>query len=381
MPANLPKEARVKYQKVLEAKTKEEKLKALQEYLSAIPKHKGTENLVAQVRHQIAKLKKEIAEEKELKRRITKGSSYNIKKEGDLQYVLVGLTKSGKSSLFTTLTGAKSEIDNRPYVTTRPIVGTLNYGGVLIQLIDLPSIMEGNEDWNDLIFSLIRTSDGIVIVLDASSDFYEQFLKIKKILQENGIIIGERRFYVKITRSPFQKSHVIVNGEIIDGTESDVYRILNDYGMRNVLVEIFGKARIDEIETAIIENVVFKPAIIVINKADTIKEFKEYNFDNIPYLYCSTFSELNLNLIGEKIFSSSNMIRVYTKEPNEKEPSKKPLVVKKGATVLIVAEMIHKDLAKNFKYAKIWGKNVKIQGERVGPNYVLSDEDIIEIRA
>jgi ribosome-interacting GTPase 1 len=57
----------IKYQKVLEAKTKEEKLKALQEYLSAIPKHKGTENLVAQVRHQIAKLKKEIAEEKELK--------------------------------------------------------------------------------------------------------------------------------------------------------------------------------------------------------------------------------------------------------------------------------------------------------------------------
>jgi len=152
MPANLPKEARVKYQKVLEAKTKEEKLKALQEYLSAIPKHKGTENLVAQVRHQIAKLKREIMEEKELKRRITKGGGYNIKKEGDLQYVLVGLTKTGKSSLFSILTGAKSEIDDRPFVTTRPIVGTLNYEGVLIQLIDLPSIMEGNEDWNDLIF-------------------------------------------------------------------------------------------------------------------------------------------------------------------------------------------------------------------------------------
>jgi len=356
-------------------------LKALQEYLSAIPKHKGTENLVAQVRHQIAKLKKEIAEEKELKRRITKGSSYNVKKEGDLQYVLVGLTKSGKSSLFVALTGAKSEVDGRPYVTTRPIVGTLNYEGVLIQLVDLPSIMEGNEDWNDLIFSIIRTSDGIIIVLDGSSDFYEQYLKIKKILQENGIIIGKRRFYVKITRSPFPKSHVIINGEIVDGTESDIYKILNDYGMRNVLVEIFGKATLDEIETAIIENVVFKPAVIIINKADTIKEFKEYNFDNIPYLYCSTFSKLNLNLVGEKIFSSSNMIRVYTKEPNEKEPSKKPLVVKKGTTVLEVAEMIHKDLAKNFRYAKVWGKNVKIQGEKVGPNYVLSDGDIVEIRA
>jgi len=69
MPANLPKEALLKYQKVLEAKTKEEKLKALQEYLSAIPKHKGTENLVAQVRHQIAKLRKEIEKESELKKK------------------------------------------------------------------------------------------------------------------------------------------------------------------------------------------------------------------------------------------------------------------------------------------------------------------------
>jgi len=75
------------------------------------------------------------------------------------------------------------------------------------------------------------------------------------------------------------------------------------------------------------------------------------------------------------------MIRVYTKEPNEKEPSKKPLVVKRGTTVIEVAEMIHKDLAKNFKYAKIWGRNVKIQGEKVGPNYILTDGDIVEIRA
>ncbi len=40
MPANLPPEAKAKWLKVMEAKTPEEKLKALEEFLSAVPKHK-----------------------------------------------------------------------------------------------------------------------------------------------------------------------------------------------------------------------------------------------------------------------------------------------------------------------------------------------------
>ncbi|MEM1710149.1 MAG: GTP-binding protein, partial [Sulfolobales archaeon] len=43
MVTNLPAEAKAKWVKYSDAKTPEEKLKALQEFLSAIPKHKGTE--------------------------------------------------------------------------------------------------------------------------------------------------------------------------------------------------------------------------------------------------------------------------------------------------------------------------------------------------
>jgi hypothetical protein len=46
MPTNLPAEARAKWAKVMEAKTPEEKILALQEFISAVPKHKGTENLL-----------------------------------------------------------------------------------------------------------------------------------------------------------------------------------------------------------------------------------------------------------------------------------------------------------------------------------------------
>jgi small GTP-binding protein len=379
MPVNLPKEARVKYQKVLEARTKEEKLRALQEYLSSIPKHKGTENLIAQVRHQIATLRKEIEKEKELKRRITTGPAFNVKKEGDLQYILVGFTKSGKSILLNKLTGAKSEYGERPFITTMPIAGTLNYKGVLIQLVDTPSLMEGNEDWNNIVFSLARSADGLILVLDGSKNVNEQYSKLKEMLRENGIIIGTRKFHIKVYKSPLKKLKVILNGEIIGATENDIYKILNDYKFRDIVVEFHGKATLEEFETALISNVITKPAIILINNAN-VKE-GSYDFDGLEYVNIYSLDSIDKEEVGRKLFESSGMIRVYTKEPNEDHPSNKPLVVKKGTTAIEVAEIIHKDLARLFKYARVWGKSVNYPGEKVGPKHVLEDGDIIEIRA
>jgi Predicted GTPase len=64
MPANLPPEARAKWRKVMEARSQEEKLQALQEFLSSVPKHKGTEKLRMNITRQIAALRREIEEKK-----------------------------------------------------------------------------------------------------------------------------------------------------------------------------------------------------------------------------------------------------------------------------------------------------------------------------
>ncbi|HLI47060.1 MAG TPA: TGS domain-containing protein [Geobacterales bacterium] len=377
MPVNLPKEARVKYQRVLEAKTKEEKLRALQEYLSSIPKHKGTENLVAQVRHQIATLKKEIEREKEVKKRITSGPSYNVKKEGDLQYVLIGFTKAGKSLLLNKLTNAKTDFGERPYITTLPIAGTLNYKGVLIQLVDTPSLMKGNDDWNNIIFNLARSADGLVLVL-GSKDPVNEFNEIRDILLENGIILGNRRFSLKVYRSPTKKLKLILNGEVIGATEAQLHRMLIDYQFRDVVVEFYGKATMEEFEKALISNVISKPAIVVVRSTEASRHF---NFEGLDYIIIPSLDEIKAEEIGKKIFESSGMIRVYTKEPNEEQHSIKPLVVKRGTTAIEIAEIIHRDLARLFKYARVWGKSVNYPGEKVGPKHVLEDGDIIEIRS
>jgi len=74
-------------------------------------------------------------------------------------------------------------------------------------------------------------------------------------------------------------------------------------------------------------------------------------------------------------------VRVYTKQPNESKPSDLPIVVRAGTTVIELALSIHTDLADRYRYSRIWGTSSRFAGERVGPDHVLHDQDIVEIRA
>mgnify|MGYP001773104647 CR=1 FL=1 len=376
MPANLPAEARAKWAKVLEAKTKEEKIKALQEYLAAVPKHKGTEKIVSQVRHQIAVLKREIDEEKSKK---GGGYGFSIEKEGDVQVVMVGFTGSGKSALLSRLTGAKVEIGDHPYTTTRPVPGVLKHGGVLIQLVEAPAIIREGGKWNDMVFSLVRNADGVLLVIDGSHNPEDQLSKLLLMFEDYGLLLGDERCKIEIKRGPYPHIQVIVHGRLIDATIDDVRKLLNDYRITNAQVTIWGEATLDDVERFIMGNVMYKPGIILVNKADLIKDKIKLHVQ-LPVLYVSATNGTGLDLLGDLLIKTLKLIRVYTKEPNEAKPSSRPLVLKEGSTVRDVAERIHKMFAQRLKYAKIWGNSVKYPGEKVGGDHVLLDGDIIELK-
>ena len=67
MPANLPAEAKHKWEEASQTSNPQKKIEKLREFLSLVPKHKGTENLRAQVKRKIATLRREIAEKKSKK--------------------------------------------------------------------------------------------------------------------------------------------------------------------------------------------------------------------------------------------------------------------------------------------------------------------------
>ena len=65
MPANLPAKWYVLNEKIKEARDLEEKVELLKKLISITPRHKGTENLLADLRKRLSRLKKELKRKRE----------------------------------------------------------------------------------------------------------------------------------------------------------------------------------------------------------------------------------------------------------------------------------------------------------------------------
>ena len=85
--------------------------------------------------------------------------------------------------------------------------------------------------------------------------------------------------------------------------------------------------------------------------------------------------------LKDAVFSSLDVVRVYTKMPTKKEPDfDKPFTIRRGGTLLDVAAQVHKDFVEGLKFARVWGKEVH-DGTTVKGDYVLNDKDVIELHA
>ena len=125
--------------KFLNAKTNEEKLVFLEEMIRECPKHKSSEKMLANLKTRYIKLK----EKMETARKVSKGAKKSGIKKEDIQVVILGFTRSGKSSLLSALTNAYPKISQsefEKFTTKKPIIGITDYFGISIQLIENPAI-------------------------------------------------------------------------------------------------------------------------------------------------------------------------------------------------------------------------------------------------
>lgn len=389
MPANLPPEARAKWLKVMEARSPEEKIRALEEFISAVPKHKGTENLLLWARRRLSQLREEV-EEKKRKKAGGRGPRFFIEKEGAAQLVMLGVPNSGKSSLLARLTNAKPVIAEYPFSTREPVPGMLRYKDIQFQLVDTPGIPFDTGErvgWLGRTLGLARNADGIIIVLDMTRDPLAQLRGVVRELEAHGILIRKPKAQVRIEKTNRGGINIIVMGRLVDASLDDVKKLLNDYRIHHAIVRIWGEATLDDIEHAVIGTHSYKPALILANKIDVPRARRNYELlkkhgidDYVRTLPVSANTGEGLDSVGESIFKLLDIIRVYTKQPNS-DVAPNPLILRRGATVMDVAEHVHSRLAENFRYAKIWGRSAKYPGERVGPDHVVEDGDVVEIYA
>jgi hypothetical protein len=390
MPTNLPPNAKKKWAEVEATKNPREKLQRMQEFLSMVPKHKGTAKLCAQIKKQMATMRKEMEEKK--RRKAGKGGpKFFIEKEGAAQIALIGLTNVGKSSLLATVTNSKVEVSANPYTTREPIPGIMNYEDIQFQIVEAPALMEGSADgraWGLQTLALARNADGLILMVDLSQDPVEQLSLTLSEMEKARILVSKPKARVEVERRFMGAGlRIILIGRLVDCNFKGVEELLRSYRITDAVVKISGEATLDEVEDAIFESTVYKPVVIVANKIDlegseaNLKFLESYVGNKLPILAVSCEKRCGLEKLGETMFKTLDIIRVYTKEPNEKEFSKKPFILKKGSTVYDLAKNIHSDFSKKFSYAKVWAKRLVFSPQKVGSSFVLNDRDIAEIHA
>lgn len=384
MPTNLPPQAQVLWLKAQEAKTPGEKLDRLQEFLSAIPAHKGTEKLRHQVRHQIAVLRDEI-EEARIRRKGT-GVSYLVEKEGAFQAVLVGVMNSGKSTVFNMLTGSSHPCSAIGYETSKPVPGMMRFQDVNIQMVDTPSITGTRNQFTVQACASARNGDLVVLVLDGTQPFDPQLKLVAGMLENFRVHLRRTGAMVKIEKRTAGGVQVVADRRS-NCSPKEVSDLLKQYGLHHALVVVSGPASLDDVEASIIQGSTYKPSVCVVTKLDLLEPGERARYMASAAETLSPVPVLDLNSTGfeqeagRTMFDLSGVIRVYTKPLNQRERSARPIIMHAGDTVEDVVKTIHSSMLSSFQYAKVWGTSVRFQGSKVGLSHGLRDGDTIEVHA
>jgi ribosome-interacting GTPase 1 len=222
--------------------------------------------------------------------------------------------------------------------------------------------------------------------VDLSQNPVDQLSLILDEMEKARIIISRPRARVEVERKFMGAGlRIIVTGRLVDCSFKDVENLLKNYNVTDAFVRISGEATLDEVEDAVYENTIYKPAVIAANKIDlrgaeeNLRLLRTYVHGKVPIIAVSCEKGTGLEKIGETLFKTLHIMRVYTKEPSERQYSKKPFILKRDSTIYDLAKNIHSDFKENFNFARVWAKRLVFSPQKVGPSFVLQDGDIVEI--
>lgn len=357
----------------------EEKIKEIEEEIQKTPYNKATSHHIGKLKAKISQLKEE-----QIKRSSggTKGEGFHIKKSGDATCVLVGFPSVGKSTLLNELTNAESKVGAYQFTTLEIIPGVMEYNNAQIQIFDVPGIITGaagGKGRGKEILSVARTADLIIIVLDTLNP--QHLDVILRELHNVGVRPNQTKPDVKIKKTRKGGVNVSSTVPLTNLDEKTIRSIINEYGIHNADLLFRDDVTMDQLIDVIEANKSYVPMMILLNKVDLVdedylKELKKYIPEFTPI---SANEKLNIDGLKEEIYNNLDLVRVYLKPQGRHADMEDPFVIAKGSTVIDVCGKLHREFVKNFRHAKIWGTSVKFPGQKVGPDHVLDDEDVLRV--
>ncbi|PPQ63429.1 hypothetical protein CVT24_004939 [Panaeolus cyanescens] len=361
-----------------------QKIKEIEDEMAKTQKNKATSYHLGQLKAKLAKLRREL---------ISPsgggggggGVGFDVARTGVASVGFVGFPSVGKSTLMSKLTGTHSEVSEIDFTTLTTVPGTVKVHGAPIQILDLPGIIEGANDGRGRgrqVIAVARTCNLIFIVLDVLKPLGDKKI-IEDELEGFGIRLNKRPPAI-IVRKKEKGGIAITNTVPLTKIDQDeIKAILGEYRINNADVAIREpNATADDLVDVIEGNRVYIPAIYVLNKIDAISIEELDLLYKIPMSVPISSKEwLNIDELIEKMWSTLDLVRVYTKPRGLPPDYTSPVVLRRGkCSVEDFCNSIHKEIAKQMKYAIVWGASAKhSRGQKVGLEHVLEDEDVVHI--
>jgi len=354
-----------------------DRIEELEEELRTTKYNKKTQHAIGLLKAKIANLKKKKAGQKKAGSK----QGYVIRRSGDATVVLVGFPSVGKSTLLNALTNQESEVGGYDFTTLDAIPGLLNYKGAKIQIFDVPGLVEGaaaGTGRGKEVLSVLRSADLCLILVDINHP--EHLEVIKKEIYDSMIRLNQSKPDVRIKKTI--KGGIRIGKTVKLNVSDDTLKaILNEMGIANANVLIRTKVTEDQFIDVIEGNRKYVNGVVVLNKIDSMSKggvgniAKKLGVD----VLVSAEKKQGLNELKEMIFDKLDLIRIYLKQPGKEADMKEPLIVYGGVTVKGVCDKLHRNILNRFKFARVWGKSTKFDGQKLTLKHKLLDEDIVEL--
>jgi hypothetical protein len=252
---------------------------------------------------------------------------------------LVGPPNAGKSSLHARLTGSHAVVGPYPFSTKYPLPGMLPHEDVQFQLVDLPPVAEDYfEPW---MAGTLHNADGVALVVDLSDP----------------ACVGQ----LAVATNRLEERRVSLVARAADAQAPSADVALDPFRLR-------------------------LPALLLANKADLFADPEAElavlrELASVPFasLAVSAESGHGLAAVGPALFDLAGIVRVYPKVPGHPPDLGRPFTLRGGGTVRDVAQQVHRGLAGELRFARIWGPSVEFDGQQVSAAHVVQDRDVVEL--
>jgi hypothetical protein len=360
-----------------------EKIQELEKDIGKTKYNKRTQHAIGLMKAKLAVMK-----ERAIQRSSTgkgKGDDrFAVRKTGDGTAVLLGFPSVGKSTLLNKITNAKSDIGAYSFTTLKAVPGLMEYKFAKIQIIDVPGIVTGAASGRGRgkeVMGMLRNADLILVLVDAL--YPEHYNAILSEIYETGIRVNQEKPDVKITKKERGGISVAETVSLTKIEQKTIIDICREMRINNAEIMIRSDIDADQLIDVIKGDKVYTKSLTILTKMDLIdkKELNRIKKDIKPEIIVSAAKNIGMDELKDAIYNKMEFIRIFLKEANKKADMEEPLIMFKGCTIRDVCSKLHKDFIDKFRFAKVWGKSAKFDGQKfIKLDKKLTDQDILEIR-